>query len=65
MTQQYAGSLGTNIFAAIIGVYQLQHINLRISTAQGALTDYWLIAVLAIIGLFAAWISYRQTIQKK
>jgi hypothetical protein len=65
MTQQYAGSLGTNIFAAIIGVYQLQHIDLRISTAQGALTDYWLIAVLAIIGLFAAWISYRQTMQKK
>ncbi len=65
MTQQYAGSLGTNIFAAIIGVYQLQHVSLRISTAQGALMDYWLIAVLAIIGLFAAWISYRQTIQKK
>ncbi|MCL5459182.1 MFS transporter [Loigolactobacillus coryniformis] len=65
MTQQYAGSLGTNIFAAIIGVYQLQHVSLRISTAQGALMDYWLIAVLAIIGLFAAWISYRQTMQKK
>ncbi len=64
MTQQYAGSLGTNIFAAVIGVFQLKHIALSVSTAQGALVDYWLIAVLAIIGLFAAWISYRLTMEK-
>ncbi|MFL2030449.1 MFS transporter [Loigolactobacillus zhaoyuanensis] len=65
MTQQYAGSLGTNVFAAVIGIYQLQHISLRISTAQGALLDYWLIVALAIVGLFSAWLSYRSTMQQK
>ncbi|MFD0898560.1 MFS transporter [Loigolactobacillus binensis] len=65
MTQQYAGSLGTNLFAAVIGVYQLQPIALRISTAQGALVDYWLITGLAVIGLLAAWLSYRLSSKKK
>lgn len=60
-SQQYAGSLGTGVFAAIIGLAQQGHSSLATTTLIGAQSDYWIIVVLATIALLAAWRSYRQT----
>mgnify|MGYP002376717137 CR=1 FL=1 len=65
MSQQYAGSLGTNIFAAVIGIYQLQPGSLQVTTAQGATVDYWLITLLAAIALVASWFNYRLTMKQR
>ena len=60
-SQQYAGSLGTGVFAAVIGLTQQSHADVAVTTLTGAQIDYWLICGLAAIALFAAWRSYRQT----
>lgn len=65
MSQQYAGSLGTNIFAAVIGIYQLQPGSLQVTTARGATVDYWLITLLAVVALVASWFTYRLTMKQR
>ncbi|KRK33323.1 drug resistance efflux protein [Loigolactobacillus bifermentans DSM 20003] len=60
-SQQYAGSVGTGVFAAVIGVFQAGHTNLTTSTLQGAIADFWIIVVLATIALLGGWYSYRHS----
>ncbi|WP_125607455.1 MFS transporter [Lapidilactobacillus bayanensis] len=64
MAQQYAGSFGTGVLAAIIGVYQANSGNLATSTANGARVDYWLLFGLAIIALISGWFSYRESMKQ-
>lgn len=65
MAQQYAGSFGTGVLAAIIGVYQTNPGNLAHNTANGARVDYWLLFGLAIIGLISGWFSYRESMKQR
>ncbi|KRO26607.1 MFS transporter [Lactiplantibacillus fabifermentans] len=59
MSQQYAGSLGTGVLAAIIGAYQLQPGKTAVTTAAGAAVDYWLLAILTVVALLSIWNSRR------
>lgn len=65
MSQQYAGSFGTGVLAAIIGVYQLRPGKLAVTTTQGATVVYWLLLVLAIIALLGSWLSYHEEVKKR
>lgn len=59
LSQQYAGSLGTGVLAAVVGSYQLLPGKTAVTTAQGASVDYWLLAILAAVALFSIWNSRR------
>lgn len=59
MAQQYAGSLGTGILAAIIGACQLMPGAAKTTTAAGAHIDYWVLLLLAGIALGSIWQSRR------
>ena len=65
MSQQYAGSFGTGVLAAIIGVSQLRPGKVATTTAQGARIDYWLLLILAVIALIGGWFSYREEMKKR
>lgn len=60
-SQQYAGSVGTGLFAAVIGIFQFEQTNLTISTLHGAIADFWIIVVLAGIALLGGWYSYHHS----
>lgn len=65
MAQQYAGSFGTGVLAAIIGVYQAQPGKVATTTSNGAGVDYWLLFGLAIITLISGWFSYRIEMKRR
>ncbi|BDZ32163.1 MFS transporter [Lactiplantibacillus sp. WILCCON 0030] len=59
LSQQYAGSLGTGVLAAVVGSFQLLPEKTAVTTASGASVDYWLLAIFAAIALFSIWNSRR------
>ncbi|MFC6181788.1 MFS transporter [Lactiplantibacillus daowaiensis] len=59
MSQQYAGSLGTGVLAAIIGAFQLQPGTTAVTTARGAQVDYWVLLIFAVVALLSILNSRR------
>lgn len=54
-TQQYAGSMGTAVMAAIISIWQNRAGNYRVLTSQGSEAAFCFIAILSIVILFCYW----------
>ena len=54
-TQQYAGSMGTAVTAAIISIWQNRAGNYRVLTNQGSEAAFCFIAILSIVILFCYW----------
>lgn len=57
--QQFAGSFGTNVLAAVISVKQLEHGSKALLTVQGTKIDYALLVILALISLGTVLLSRK------
>lgn len=57
--QQFAGSFGTNVLAAVISVKQLEHGSKTLLTVQGTKIDYALLVILALISLGTILLSRK------
>jgi EmrB/QacA subfamily drug resistance transporter len=63
--QQYAGSLGTGVLAAVISNQELSTKNSALATSKGSQLDFLLLFLLSIFNVIAVWLIQRRKMEQK